>query len=159
MAGDLVIDATRGFWTVHAAMERIKNPDPDQHALASDDPIRLVVAPRSHLSESARVLYVERSIRLGTELFARPLAIAVFGAGSKRTGTLDPNFDELVATSAAVAGLGLRLLPRGPGDGTLRLDFGHTLDNSPLVSQRWYVTAGFAAALGANRRRNGWDRP
>jgi hypothetical protein len=105
------------------------------------------------------VLYVERSIRVGTELFARPLAVAVFGAGSKRTGTLDPNFDELVATSAAVAGLGLRLLPRGPGDGTLRLDFGHTLDNSPLVSQRWYVTAGFAAALGANRRRNGWDRP
>jgi hypothetical protein len=159
VAGDLVIDATRGFWTVHAAMERIKNPDPDEHALASDDPIRLVVAPRSHLSESARVLYVERSIRVGTELFARPLAVAVFGAGSKRTGTLDPNFDELVATSAAVAGLGLRLLPRGPGDGTLRLDFGHTLDNSPLVSQRWYVTAGFAAALGANRRRNGWDRP
>jgi len=61
-------------------MERIKNPDPDEHALASDDPIRLVVAPRSHLSESARVIYVERSLRLGTELFARPLAIAVFGA-------------------------------------------------------------------------------
>jgi hypothetical protein len=87
------------------------------------------------------------------------LAIAVFGAGSKRSGTLDPNFDELVATSAAVAGLGLRLLPRGPSDATLRLDFGHTLDNSPLVSQRWYVTAGFTAALGANRSRNGWDRP
>jgi hypothetical protein len=159
VAGDLVIEATRGFWTVHTAMERIKNPDPDEHALASDDPIRLVVAPRSHLSESARVIYVERSIRLGTELFARPLAIAVFGAGSKRTGTLDPNFDELVATSAAVAGLGLRLLPGGPSDATLRLDFGHTLDNSPLVSQRWYVTAGFTAALGANRSRNGWDRP
>jgi hypothetical protein len=159
LAGDLVIEATRGFWTVHAAMERIKNPDPDQHALASDDPIRLVVAPRSNLSESARVLYVERSIRLGTELFARPLAIAVFGAGSKRTGTLDPNFDELVATSAAVAGLGLRLLPRGPSDGTLRLDFGHTLENSPLVSQRWFLTAGFTAALGTNRRRIGWDRP
>jgi len=159
LAGDLVIDAKGGFWTVHTAMERIKNPDPDEHALASDDPIRLVVAPRSHLSESARVLYVERSIRLGTELFARPLAIAVFGAGSKRTGTLDPNFDDLVATSAAVAGLGLRLLPRGPNDGTLRLDFGHTMQNSPLVSQRWYVTAGFAAAFGVNRRRNGWDRP
>jgi hypothetical protein len=159
LAGDIVVEATRGFWTVHAAMERIKNPDPDEHALASDDPIRLVVAPRSHLSESARILYVERSIRLGAEVFARPLAIAVFGAGSKRTGTLDPNFDDLVATSAAVAGLGLRLLPRGPTDGTLRLDFGHTLDNSPLVSRRWYVTAGFAAAFGANRSRNGWDRP
>ena len=159
VAGDLVIKARGGFWIVHTAMEKITNPDPDEHALASDDPIRLVVAPRSHLSESARILYLERSIRLGSELFARPLAIAVFGAGSKRTGTLDPNFDELVATSAAVAGLGLRLLPRGPSDGTLRLDFGHTLDNSPLVSQRWYVTAGFAAAFGANRRRNGWNRP
>lgn len=159
VAGDLVIKAKGGFWTVHAAMERIKNPDPDEHALASDDPIRLVVAPRSHLSESARVLYIERSVRLGRELFARPLAIALFGAGSKRSGTLDPNFDELVATSAAVGGLGLRLLPRGPSDGTLRLDFGHTLDSSPLVAQRWYFTAGFAAAFGANRRRNGWDHP
>jgi hypothetical protein len=153
------VNAKGGFWTVHAAMEDIKNPDPDEHALASDDPIRLVVAPRSHLSESARVLYVERSVRLGKELFARPLAIALFGAGSKRTGTLDPNFDVLVATGAAVAGLGLRLLPRGPGDGTVRLDLGRTLANTPLVSQRWYVTAGFAAAFGANRRRDGWNHP
>ncbi|GAC1485352.1 MAG: hypothetical protein NVS1B5_06780 [Gemmatimonadaceae bacterium] len=159
VAGDMVIRAEGGFWTAHAAMESIRNPDPDEHALASDDPIRLVVAPRSHLSESARVIYLERSVRLGKELFSRPLAIALFGAGSKRTGTLDPNFDDLVVTSAAVAGLGLRLLPRAPGDGTLRLDLGRTLANSPLVSHRWYVTAGFAAAFGSNRRRDGWNHP
>jgi hypothetical protein len=140
-------------------MENIKNPDPDQHALASDDPIRLVVAPRSHLSESARVIYLERSVRVGKELFSRPLAIALFGAGSKRSGTLDPNFDVPVATSAAVAGLGLRLLPRAPADGTLRLDLGRTLAKSPLVAHRWYVTAGFAAAFGASRRRDGWNHP
>lgn len=157
VAADVVVAGWGGWWIAHAAMESIKNPDPDEHALASDDPIRVVVAPRSHLSESARILYIERNLRLGRDLFARPLAIAIFGAASKRTGTLDPNFDDLVATSASVAGVGLRLMPRGPADGSLKFDLGHTLINSPLVPQRWYVTAGFSVAFGTKRRRDGWD--
>lgn len=142
-----------GYWLLRAGSETIHNPDPDVHALTTLDAIRQVVSPRSNLAESARTVLLEHDWRLPLAVSHRSVALAAFGAMSRRRGTLSPNANDPLLLQAVVAGVGARLWPASPGEGPIALNFGYPVERSPIGNRGWFFTLQVTTAPGAGRGR------
>jgi hypothetical protein len=142
-----------GRWELRAGSETIQNPDPDVHALTTFDPIRQIVSPRGNLAESARTLLLEHDWRLPLAVSHHPLALAAFGAMSRRRGTLSDNADDPLLLQAVVVGVGARLWPASPGEGPVVLNVGYPVERSPIGNPGWFVTLQVTQAPGAGRGR------
>jgi hypothetical protein len=142
-----------GRWLLLFGCEDIQNPDPDIHALTTFDPIRQVVSPRGNLAESARTLLVEHDWRLPVAMWRHPVAIAAFGAMSRRRGTLTESADDPLRLQAVVLGVGARLWPASPTEGPVVLNIGYPVQRSAVGGRGAFVTLQVTPGLGAGRGR------
>ncbi len=142
-----------GRWLLRLGWEDITNPDPDVHALTTFDPIRQVISPRSNLAESARTLLVEHDWRLPITVMHHPFAVALFGAASRRHGTLSESAVDPTYLQGAVLGFGPRLWPAVPSEGMIELNVGYPLVRSAIGGTGWFASLQVTPGPGTGRGR------
>jgi hypothetical protein len=121
--------ASKGVWRLSIAGEQLKDPDPDVRALGIYDRALAFVPRRVRFAESAVSISLERTRHLKS-FGSQELDASIFGAVSRRW---DPasNANASEGFMVGVAGLGLALVPRHPGAGTVRLDYGFPVTATP----------------------------
>lgn len=146
--------APRGTWTTRLSAERMFAPDPDAHALISDDPTTPILTDRLRLSQTAVAAGIERAVRLRRLTSSWALDGAAFAAGSLREDAAGQT-PELI--SLGVVGVGLRGTPERAGRGTFRLDVGYPIVSSAVVARRLYVGLYISPWFDETRHRGGVD--
>jgi hypothetical protein len=145
--------ASAGVWRISAAGERLIDPDPDVRALAIYDRTLAFLPRRVRLAESAFSVSAERTRHLRSVGTALELDASIFGAFSKRwdpAATASPSKE----FTAGVAGLGLALVPRRPGRGTIRLDYGFPVTPTPGIKRKPRFSISVLPWLESSRHRD-----
>lgn len=144
--------ATRGLWAARVGIERLHAPDPDTRALASADAFAPALGTDARLAEGGASAMLERELWLGGIGRSWTVGAAVFGGGTMRWETADP---DVRTVALGAVGVGLRLLPRRGGRGTARLDVGVPLASSAGGRSRPWIGVSVSPALDALRHRDG----
>lgn len=143
--------ASNGVWRLSIAGEQLKDPDPDVRALGIYDRALAFIPKRVRFAESAVSLSLERTRHLKS-FGSQELDASIFGAVSKRW---DPSSTANVSEDfvVGVAGLGLALVPRRPGRGTIRLDYGFPVTATPGFRRTPRFSISIAPWLETSRHR------
>ncbi len=139
-----------GVFATHIAAEKLVNPDPDVRALANIDVTSFVLPPTYRLAEEAYASSIQQTRHLANISSGLGLDAAGFVAASWRRKSPVSQSDHLGVT---VLGAGLRIIPRTPGSGVIRLDILYPIASSALVRRRPVFAISLAPWLEASRQR------
>ncbi len=137
--------------TIHGAVEKLVNPDPDVRALSMYDPTIALIPETYRLSENAAAAEIEASRHLLPLLRSLGVDGAVFAATSLRRSSPLSQSDHFDVTAI---GTGLRLVPTTQGSGWLRLDLLYPVVRSEHGRHGPTFAISVAPWLQANRQRD-----
>ena len=146
------VPADRGLWRARLAVERLHAPDPDTRALASADPFAPALGAPARLAEGGASAMLERELWLRGAGRSWTVGAALFGGGTLRWETSATGAGPV---ALGAVGVGLRLLPRRAGRGTVRLDLGFPLAGTAAAPRRPWIGISVSPAFDALRHRDG----
>lgn len=138
------------LYTVHVAVEKLVNPDPDVRALETYDPTLALIPTVYRLSENAAAAEIERATHVRSPVHAFNIDAAIFSAASYRTASALSQRDHF---GVAAVGAGLRLVPGAQGSGSLRLDVLYPVLRSPQARHGLTFAVSITPWLQSNRQR------
>ena len=139
------------LYAVHAAGEKLVNPDPDVRALQTYDPTLKVIPTAYRLSENAVAAELDRSQHLHPLIPSLALDWSAFVAGSYRTASALSQTDHFTVVAL---GTGIWVVPSSQGSGTLRLDVLYPVVKSAGTRRGFTLAATVSPWLQANRNRD-----
>ncbi|HKW48814.1 MAG TPA: hypothetical protein VJN70_15295 [Gemmatimonadaceae bacterium] len=150
-----VTPAANGAWVLRMAAEQLFNPDPNVRALASIDPIGVMLPRWAWLASAAGSASLERDFRLLDVSRWTELDAALFGGFARRWDSAVGDAD----AGASIVGLGLRLAPSRTPGATLRVDVGYPVGYRIGMRARPVVALSITPWLTVGRQRDGLQQP
>ncbi|MBA3644884.1 MAG: hypothetical protein H0W63_01770 [Gemmatimonadaceae bacterium] len=139
-----------GVWSAHILAEKLVNPDPDVRALSNLDVSAFAVKRPYRFAEEAYAASVQQTGHVTDLTKSFSLDVAGFFAGSLRRKS---PFSQTDHVTVGVVGVGLLVIPRLPGSGTIRLDAMYPFLHSRVTERKVVFALSLSPWLEASRHR------
>lgn len=142
---------TNGVFSAHVLAEKLVNPDPDVRALSNLDITSFAIKRVYRFAEEAYAGSVQQTVHIRD--LTRTLALdgAFFTAGSLRRKS---PFSQSDHVTVVVLGTGLRVTPKLPGSGSVRLDVMYPVIHSIGAEHKAVFAISLSPWLEASRHRD-----